>query len=163
MKLITHNSQLTANSGRSMVEMLGVLAIMGVITIAAAQMIRVAMQTVARNSIQDEVNGIVTGIRDKYGAYDDFSSIDSRTVFADIGKSAQGKYGIMANPANPRQFIVSLNNLNTNDCLNFIGKPWLDSVGYIQSGGKQSGATAIPSNCNDTNGKNTVQIIYSDN
>ena len=151
------------NSGRSMVEMLGVLAIMGIITIAAAQMIRVAMRSVARNNMQDEVFEIVIGIRDKYGAYDDFSSIDSRTVFADIGQSAQGKYGVTVNPSNTKQFVVSLNNLNTNDCLYFISKPWADSAGYIQSGGKLSGATATPSNCGNTNGKNTVQIIYNDN
>ena len=41
-------------SGRSMIEMLGVLAIMGVITIGAIGMISTAMRTQKRSAVNDE-------------------------------------------------------------------------------------------------------------
>ena len=42
-------------SGRSMIEMLGVLAIMGLITVGAIGMIATAMRTQKRSAINDEV------------------------------------------------------------------------------------------------------------
>ena len=59
-------------SGRSMIEMLGVLAIMGVITVGAVTMISAAMRSQKRTVLQDEVAQIVTGVRTILGEYDDF-------------------------------------------------------------------------------------------
>ncbi len=74
-------------SGRSMIEMLGVLAIMGVITVAAITMISTAMRTQKRNTVNDEVVQIVTGVRQLLGEYDDFSHINNATIFGAIGMS----------------------------------------------------------------------------
>ena len=80
-------------SGRSMIEMLGVLAIMGVITVGAIGMISTAMRTQKRNSVNDDVIQMVTGVRQLLGEYDDFSHINNATIFGAIGMSNKNPYG----------------------------------------------------------------------
>lgn len=150
-------------SGRSMIEMLGVLAIMGVITIGAIGMISTAMRTQKRNTVNEEVLQIVTGVRQLLGEYDDFSNINNSTIFGAIGMSAKNTYGgtyeLAVDPTNTRQFIVSITGLSDGDCEYFVTKAWSDSVGYLASDGKQSGASG---NCNAGNGKNVVKITYGE-
>jgi hypothetical protein len=151
-------------SGRSMVEMLGVLAIMGAITIAAIAMISSALKSQKRNTVQDEVMQIVIGVRALLGEYDDFSNIDNSTIFAAIGMTNKnpygGKYELSANQANVQQFVVAITGLARSDCEFFKTKAWSDSVAYVQSDGRQSGATADPGDCSAGNGRNTIRIIY---
>ena len=150
-------------SGRSMIEMLGVLAIMGVITVGAIGMISTAMRTQKRNTVNEEVLQIVTGVRQLLGEYDDFSNINNATIFGAIGISPKNTYGgtyeLAVDPANSRQFIVSITGLSDTDCEYFATKAWSDSVGYMNSDGKQSGATG---SCNLGNGKNIVKITYGE-
>ncbi|MBO4480111.1 MAG: type II secretion system protein [Alphaproteobacteria bacterium] len=150
-------------SGRSMIEMLGVLAIMGVITIGAISMISTAMRTQKRNTVNEEVLQIVTGVRQLLGEYDDFSNINNTTIFGAIGISPKNTYGgsyeLSVDPSNPRQFIVSITGLTDSDCEYFVTKAWSDSVGYMNSDGKQGGATGT---CNLGNGKNIVKIVYGE-
>lgn len=150
-------------SGRSMIEMLGVLAIMGVLTVGAIGMISTAMRTQKRNTVNEEVLQIVTGVRQLLGEYDDFSNINNATIFGAIGISPKNTYGgtyeLAVDPANSRQFIVSITGLSDTDCEYFATKAWSDSVGYMNSDGKQSGATG---SCNLGNGKNIVKITYGE-
>ena len=149
--------------GRSMIEMLGVLAIMGVITVGAISLISTAMRTQKRSAVNDEVVTIVTGVRQLLGEYDDFSNIDNSTIFGAIGVTNKNPYGgaytLSVNPSNSRQFIVGITGLNKSDCEYLITKAWSDSVGYQISDGKSSGATG---DCRNTNGNNSVQIIFGD-
>jgi hypothetical protein len=146
--------------------MLGVLLIMGVLTVAAVTGINLAMHSQKRTTSQDEITQITTGVRQLLGEYDDFSGIDNNTIFAAIGMSDKnpfgGKYELAANQSDKRQFVVSITGLNTSDCLYFRDKAWSDSVGYRKSNGKQGGAAASPSNCGDDNGKNIVRITYGE-
>ena len=167
MRFTNHESRTTNHeSGRSMIEMLGVLLIMGVITVAGVQMISAALRSQKRTTVQDEVAQITTGVRQLLGEYDDFSGIDNNTIFAAIGISNKnpygGKYELITNASDKKQFIVSITGLNGSDCEYFRTKAWSDSAGYRSSNGKQSGATALPSNCGDQNGKNTVRIIFGE-
>ena len=150
-------------SGRSMIEMLGVLAIMGLITVGAIGMISTAMRTQKRNVVNDEVIEIVTSVRQLLGEYDDFSNIDNSTIFGAIGISNKNPYGgaytLSVDPSNSRQFIVGISGLNQSDCKYLVTKAWSDSVGYQMSGGKQSGATG---DCSNANGSNIVQITFGD-
>ena len=150
-------------SGRSMIEMMGVLAIMGVITVGAIAAISSAMNLQKRSTVNDEVLQMVTQVRQLFGGYDDFSNINNSTIFGAIGMSNKNPYGgtyeISVNPSNSLQFIVSVNGLSQSDCEYFITKGWEGSVGYEMSGRKQSGAIG---NCNNQNGKNVVQIIYGE-
>ena len=150
-------------SGRSMVEMLGVLAIMGVITVGAIGMISTAMRTQKRNTVNEEVLQIVTGVRQLLGEYDDFSNINNSTIFGAIGIAPKNPYGgtyeLSVDPSNSRQFIVSITGLSDTDCEYFVTKAWSDSVGYMNSDAKQSGATG---SCNLGAGKNIVKITYGE-
>ena len=146
-----------------MIEMLGVLAIMGVITVGAIAMISTAMRTQKRTAVNDEVVQIVTQVRQMMGEYDDFSHINSARIFNAIGMSQKnpygGTYGVAVNPANVRQFVVTINGLSQSDCEYFVTKAWSDSVGYMMTGGAQGGANGT---CNAENGKNIVQITYGE-
>lgn len=150
-------------SGRSMIEMLGVLAIMGVITVGAIGMISTAMRTQKRNAVNEEVLQLVTGVRQLLGEYDDFSNINNATIFGAIGMSNKNTYGgtyeLAVDPANSRQFIVSIKGLSDSDCEYFVTKAWSDSVGYQSSDGKQGGAVG---SCNLGNGNNIVKITYGE-
>lgn len=150
-------------SGRSMIEMLGVLAIMGVITVGAIAMISTAMRTQKHNTTNDDVAQIVLGVRQLLGEYDDFSNIENMSIFSAIGISNKNPYGgfytVSVNPTNTRQFIVGIDGLAQSDCEYLVAKAWTDSVGYITSNHTESGATG---NCRNVGGNNSVQIIFGD-
>ena len=143
-------------SGRSMIEMLGVLAIMGVITVGAIGMISTAMRTQKLTAVNDEVVQMVTMVRNIHGEYDDFSTMNGTTIFGAIGMSNKNPYGgtyeLSVDPSDPRQFIVTINGLGQSECESLVAKAWSDSVGYQMSGGKSGGA----------NGTNSVQITYGE-
>lgn len=154
---------MTQESGRSMIEMLGVLAIMGVITVGAITMISTAMRTQKRTAVNDEVIQIVTSVRQLHGEYDDFSHINGATIFGAIGMTTKNPYGgtyeVATDASNPRQFIVSITGLPQTDCNYLVTKAWSDSIGYQISGGKNGGATG---DCNNANGNNVVRITYGE-
>ena len=146
-------------SGRSMIEMMGVLAIMGVITVAAIAGINSAMNMQKRNTVNDEVLQMVAQVRQTFSEYDDFSNINNATIFGAIGMSNQNPYGgayeISVNPSNSRQFVISITGLSKSDCEYFVTKGWDGSVGYEMSGRTQSGASG---DCTSSGDQNVVQI-----
>ena len=71
-------------SGRSMIEMLGVLAIMGVITVGAIGMISTAMRTQKLTTVNDEVVQMVTMVRNIHAEYDDFSNMSTTRKYKTI-------------------------------------------------------------------------------
>jgi type II secretory pathway pseudopilin PulG len=158
--------QISNESGRSMIEMLGVLAIMGVITVAAVGMIGAAMRSQKRTTIQDDVAQMTTGVRQLLGDYDDFSGINNATIFAALQISDKnpygGKYELAVNPSNKQQFQVSITGLAAGDCTYLLAKAWPDSASFKATGGKQGGATATPTNCTDNSGRNIIKIIYGE-
>jgi len=154
-----------SESGRSMIEMLGVLMIMGVITAAAVAMITTAIQSTNRAATGDQVTQIVSGVRQIHGQRDDYSGIDNTFTLGAIGVQARARRGstvfsIEANPVDTRQFIVTIGGLNQSDCKFFSTKAWVDSVGFQMSDGRMGGATAYPIHCDATGGRNSVRIIF---
>ena len=149
-------------SGRS-IEMMGVLAIMGVITVAAIAGINSAMNMQKRNTVNDEVLQMVAQVRQTFSEYDDFSNINNATIFGAIGMSNQNPYGgayeISVNPSNSRQFVISITGLSKSDCEYFVTKGWDGSVGYEMSGRTQSGASG---DCTSSGDQNVVQITYGE-
>ncbi len=150
-------------SGRSMIEMLGVLAIMGIITVGAITMISFAMKSQKRTAVTDDIAQMVTGVRQLLGEYDDFSNINNSTIFGAIGMSSKNPYGgdyeLTVNPSNSRQFVVSIGGLSKSDCEYFTTKAWSDSADYLMSDGATGGASGT---CTDVNGKNVVRITYGE-
>ena len=154
---------MTQESGRSMIEMLGVLAIMGVITVGAIGMISTAMRTQKLTTVNDEVVQMVTMVRNIHGEYDDFSNMNTSTIFGAIGMSNKnpygGNYSLAVDVSNPRQFIVTIDGLGQTECEALLAKAWSDSVGYRTSGGKNGGATG---SCTGGSGSNYVQVTYGE-
>ena len=149
-------------SGRSMIEMVGVLAIMGMLTATAFALISLGINRQKQARVTDDVVTIVSGVRSLLGDYDDFSNIDNSTIFAAMSVSDKNPYGgtyeLSVNSLNTRQFIVKINGLSKSDCEALVTKAWTDSVGYISSGHKEGGATG---SCIDRN-DNVVSITYGE-
>jgi len=149
-------------SGRSMVEMIGVLAIMAIITAGAFTLISTAFHTQKRSRVTDDVASIVSGVRNLLGEYDDFSNIDNSTIFGAIAVSNKNPYGgtyeLAVDASNKRRFIVSINGLSKSDCEGLLTKAWTDSVGYEESNHKESGAKGT---CVDGN-KNVISVTYGE-
>lgn len=149
-------------SGRSMIEMVGVLAIMGMLTATAFALISLGINRQKQARVMDDVVTIVSGVRGLLGDYDDFSHIDNSTIFAAMSVSNKNPYGgtyeLLVNPYDSRQFIIRINGLNKSDCEALVTKAWTDSVGYVSSNHKESGATA---NCIDGS-DNVVSITYGE-
>lgn len=150
-------------SGRSMVEMLGVLAIMGLITTGAITLVYNGLKLYKRMTVNDEVLTIVTEVRNLFSEYNDYSSLEQNTVFKAIGISDinayGGKYELRYNPFNTKQFIVTITGLTRTECSYFVTKAWYDSVDFKNSEGKKGGATG---DCNKIDDKNFVNIIYGE-
>ena len=150
-------------SGRSMIEMLGVLAIMGVLTIGAVGLISSAMRTQKISAVNDNVVQMVTMVRTIHGEYDDFSNMNGTTIFSAIGMSNKNPYGgtyeLAVDPSNSRQFIVTINGLGQSECESLVAKAWSDSVEYQLSGGKKGCATG---DCRGQNGTNSVRIVFGE-
>ena len=150
-------------SGRSMIEMLGVLAIMGVLTAGAVGLISRTMNLQKHNTVSDDVIQIVTNVRQLLGEYDDFSDIDNSKIFGAINVSSHnpygGNYSLAVDSSNTRQFIVTVDGLTRSDCEYFLTKAWRDSVGYKTSDGKKGGATG---NCSVDGNKNFIRITYGE-
>ena len=141
-------------SGRSMIEMLGVLAIMGLITVGAISMISYAMRMQKQSTVNDDVYQVVLGVRQLLGEYDDFTRIDNSTIFTALAMSDKnpygGKYTVSVNPSNTRQFIVTIDGLSASECKALVTKAWTDSV---------DGATG---NCVSMAKDNVVSILYGE-
>ncbi len=148
-------------SGRSMIEMLGVLAIMGLITVGAIRMVSVAMKSSKRSVVSDEVIQMVSGVRTLLAEYDGFDGINNDTIFNVIGMSPKNSFGgvyrLSVDPNNSKQFIVSIEGLSKSDCEYFVSKAWTGSVDFESSDGKLSGASG---NCIYDSDKNSIHIKY---
>lgn len=149
-------------SGRSMIEMLGVLAIMGVITAVAATAIVRALGTQKHMQTTEDIMYMVAKVRELHQEFDSFANLNGSTIFGAMNMSTKNPYGgtyaITVDPSNSRQFIVSITGLSQSDCEYFITKAWSDSVGYQMSGGASGGASG---DCKNASG-NTVQITYGE-
>ena len=121
-------------SGRSMVEIVGVLAIMGLITVAAFVLIRNGMATQKRNAVIDDVSKIVTGVRSLYAEYDDLSGLDGDAVLAATAVGENGPYensvySVAKDSSDNSKFVVTVKNLPARDCTVLASRKWADSVG----------------------------------
>ena len=149
-------------SGRSMIEMLGVLAIMGALTVGAYALIKDAFESQRQMQGVEEVFVIVNEVRKIHSQYDDFSNMDGEVILGMMEKKHNpygGTYELTVNPANSRQFILTINGLSKSECQALITRAWTDSVGYKLSDKKESGATG---SCDGTGDTNYVQITYGE-
>ena len=106
-------------SGRSMIEMIGVLAIMGALTGVAFVMITDATASQKQRETVDEVAIIVSKVQDLHRGFDDFSGMDGPRILNMMGKVKNpygGSYDLMVDSSDSRRFIVSINGLDKSEC-----------------------------------------------
>ncbi len=147
-------------SGRSMIEMLGVLTIMGLITASAIGGVSYLLNNQKQSDVKSDVVQIVMGVREIFAGYNDFSALNSN-IFSAIGMSDNnplgGKYSLSVDSVNPQQFVLTIDGLNKSACEYFMTNAWTDSVGYMASNGTQSGATG---SCSGDGNTNIVYIAF---
>lgn len=131
-------------SGRSMVELVGVLSITGLITAGAFVLIRSGMASQKRSRTADEVATIVAGTRALSAEKEDFSNLPaaptSYTLTGGPAKLAGALLGANAGVATPlssssfyavhqasgdsAKFSVVLSGIPTNDCTTLASRGW---------------------------------------
>lgn len=129
MSGIYRNSQL----GRSMVEIVGVLAIMMLISAGAFVLIRSGMASQRRTIVSDDISKIVSGIRTLYADYDDLDTLDGPGALAAMGVDTDGPfegttYSVAKDNSNNRRFVVTISNLPPDECVILETKTWPGAV-----------------------------------
>ena len=129
-------------SGRSMVEMVGVLAVMGLITAGAFVLLRSGMASQKRNRVQDEIANIVSTIRTLSAGSNTFSNLATdgasdaagKTLLSNLRVSTATPFGgttyytIRYASGSPSQFTVKLMGLEAEDCKALKASAWSDAV-----------------------------------
>ncbi len=132
MKKIINNQ-----SGRSMVEMLGVLAIIGVLSIGGIAGYSLAMQKYRTNQAIEAIQLLMTEIRTM------FSGQGNYTGLGDADGDIMTSVGI-ANPfgglvaaetgTNDSQFNITLSDIPESSCISLATAPWGDNPPSIDGG-----------------------------
>lgn len=119
-------------SGRSMIEMVGVLAVMGLITAAAFVLITSAMRSQKLSRADDDIAALAAGIRLLYNNTDNFSGVTSANVLKVLGfDQVKAPYGGAAyevaaateSTAGDR-FTISFETGDATTCAGLQGRTW---------------------------------------
>ena len=130
MKGITRKSQ----SGRSMIEIIGVLAIMTIMTAGTFALVRSAMANQKQNQIVDDVTSIVTAVRTLFGDQDDLSRMvdDVEGVLDAMAVNTKCPYNDCEYELSVKEdlqtFVVEIENLPARDCIVLLNKNWPDAT-----------------------------------
>ena len=124
--------------GRSIVELLGVLGIMGLISVGAFVLIRSGMVNQKRTMVMDDVSSIVTGVHALFADYDNYDKIGTdctkgEDILAAIAVGADGPYDNVkynvCRTTDKTKFIVVVSGLSASDCAVLAAKAWTGAVG----------------------------------
>ena len=130
-----------AEAGRSMVEMLGVLAIVGVLSIGGISGYSKAMSKYKINKTLDQVSLLVTNIRTTYGNQNSYMGLDSAALISYELVDREMSRGASASLKNPyngevnvtastdgSSFTVTYAKLPKEACANIASANWGDSA-----------------------------------
>ena len=119
-------------SGRSMIEMVGVLAVMGLITAGAFVLITSAMSSQKMSRVDDDVSAIVAGTRLLYNTQANFNGLNNEATGL-LGFSGSNPYGgnyylssadtTTTTETNAR-FYVYVGGLSKSQCNALKGRSW---------------------------------------
>ena len=152
----------TNESGRSMIEMLGVLAIIGVLSVGGIAGYSQAMSKFKVSKTTDQVQTMVTNVRTLFAgqrSYDGLSKADGDYTTAytmgiltdetwdKTNKKATNPYGgsiLLGTPNSNHYFSITYNGLSADACTRLVMADWGDAssglVGLIVAGTAQSAA-----------------------
>ena len=149
-------------SGRSMVEIIGVIAIMALMSAGAFMLIRSGMASQRRSMIIDDVSKIVSGIRSLYSDYDDLATLDGDGAMAAMGVNKNGPDGVTYTVVPVRNssgeymlFKVTIGGeLSYQDCMVLGAKSWSGAVASTEDDENPV------ADCDVDNEENTIEIKY---
>ena len=131
--------------GRSMIEMLGVLAIIGVLSVGGIAGYSKAMEKFKINKTIQQITEIATNIQTLYLQQDDFNGLDNATAVqmgvvpddlktsagigmyfggTEISHAFNGKVYIRYDDDNPKSFFITLNGLPKEACMTLATINW---------------------------------------
>ena len=153
-------------SGRSMIEMVGVLAVMGLITAGAFVLISSAMRSQKISRVDDDVSAIVAGTRLLYNSQENFAGLNNTAIDA-LGFSGNnpfgGSYYIGVN-TEKTQFDVYIGGLSAGECNSLVSRSWPGNNIGVLGGTKIAVASNVPTmtgtTCGTSGNTNVVKITY---
>ncbi len=150
-------------SGRSMIEMLGVLAIIGVLSVGGIAGYSKAMNKYRINKITDQVSMIAANIRTLYAMQRDYtgldtnaaantgaipdemitSTVDGTTTNATLANPYNGEVKVLAaalnkETSNPKAFMIIYNGLPREACVSIASNDWGEPVAIRVASAGQS-------------------------
>ena len=147
----------TNESGRSMIEMLGVLAIIGVLSVGGIAGYSQAMSKFKVSKTTDQIQTMVTNIRTLFSGQRDYAGLNGTTAYTMgiltdetwDGTSATNAYGgtILLNISTDKHnFMITYNGLPQDACTRMVMSDWGDAssglVGLNVLGTEQNDAAA---------------------
>ena len=150
----------TNESGRSMIEMLGVLAIIGVLSVGGIAGYSQAMSKFKVSKTTDQVQTMVTNIRTLFTGQRTYEGLDETTgytmgVLTDEtwdGTNASNAYGgsiLFGTPNSNHYFSITYNGLSADACTRLVMADWGDAssglVGLVVAGTEQKKVSEIKS------------------
>jgi len=155
-------------SGRSMIEMVGVLAVMGLITAGAFVLISSAMSSQRISRVDDDVSALVQGVRMLYNTNNNFNGLtdDAKNVlgFKDVKNPFGGTYTLSTTdtddtPAKNATFTIVIDNLGKTNAGVLEARKW--------PGGGDAACGTVSTNNNTTtftsaacDSANAISITY---
>lgn len=154
-------------SGRSMIEMLGVLAIIGVLSVGGIAGYSKAMNKFKTNKVADNVSMLVANIKTLYAQQNTYAGLQNGTAVSmgvvpdELGTAYNGDNATLTNafngpvfikqsnsttgtPADGKAFIIEFNNLSREACITLATNDWGSgySSGLIAMQVKKSSSSA---------------------
>ena len=128
----------THESGRSMIEMLGVLAIIGVLSVGGIAGYSQAMSKFKVSKTTDQVQTMVTNIRTLFTGQRTYKGLDGKNAYTMgiltdetwDGTNASNAYGgsiLFGTPNNQKYFSITYNGLSQDACTRLVMADWGDS------------------------------------
>ena len=146
----------THESGRSMIEMLGVLAIIGVLSVGGIAGYSQAMSKYKVTKTTDQIQTMVTNIRTLFAGQRTYTGLETPKtaytmgIFTDetydstnsVGSNAYGGAITLTTTDSDHQFVITYENIPNDACVRMIMSDWGDSssgfVGLSVGGGKKA-------------------------
>lgn len=159
---------LSEQSGRSMIEMLGVLAIIGVLSVGGIAGYSKAMAKYKQNKLGDQISMLVTNIRTLYGNSQDYTGLSGESAInmGAVDREMQVTPGIasagiknvynstesvfVSTDTDGNTFFVTVTNLPSTACTYLASADYGSSIGSgwkgvtAQAAAAAAGVTALP-------------------
>ena len=153
-------------SGRSMIEMVGVLAVMGLITAGAFVLISSAMSSQRISRVDDDVSALVQGVRLLYNSNNNFNGLTDDALkvlaFSDVKNPFGGVYHVITSDASTAtqseaRFKIVITGLGEANATALAARKW-SGAAETATCGSYSNNTFTAGSCSST--AKDVAITY---